>query len=51
MVWATPRSAPSKENLEFEHHPARNVAYTFTLDTHRKYRTPNVIYMAVLECG
>jgi hypothetical protein len=26
MVWATPRSAPSRAYLEFEHHPAINVA-------------------------
>lgn len=45
IVWATPRSAPSKEYFEFEHHPARNVEYTFILDTHRKYKMPNVIYI------
>lgn len=41
IVCATPRSAPSSAYLEFEHHPAMNVAYTCILDTHRKYRIPN----------
>jgi hypothetical protein len=36
IVCATPRSAPSKAYLEFEHHPAMNVAYTCILETHRK---------------
>lgn len=43
IVCATPRSAPRSAYLEFEHHPAMNVAYTCILETHRKYRTPNVI--------
>lgn len=40
IVWAIPRRAPSKAYFEFEHHPARKVAYTFILDTHRKYKAP-----------
>jgi hypothetical protein len=51
MVCATPRRAPNNAYLELEHHPERKVAYTFILDTHKKYRTPNVIYRALLECG
>lgn len=41
MVCATPRNAPNRAYFEFEHHPARNVQYTFILDTHKKYNTPN----------
>lgn len=51
IVCATPRRAPSNEYLEFEHHPARNVEYTFILDTHRKYRIPKFMYIEGLECG
>jgi hypothetical protein len=51
MVCATPRRAPRRAYFEFEHHPARNVVYTFILDTHKKYKTPNVINIEVLECG
>lgn len=51
IVWATPRRAPSRAYLELEHQPARNVAYTFILDTHKKYRIPNLKYIAVFECG
>lgn len=43
IVCATPRSAPSRAYLELEHHPAMNVAYTFILDTQRKYSTPKII--------
>jgi hypothetical protein len=43
IVCATPRNAPSKAYLELEHHPAKNVEYTLVLDTHRKYRIPNII--------
>lgn len=42
IVCAIPRRAPNKAYLEFEHHPARNVAYTFMLDTHKKYRAPKL---------
>ena len=41
IVCATPRNAPSRAYLEFEHQPAINVAYTCILETHRKYRIPN----------
>lgn len=51
IVCATPRSAPNKEYLEFEHQPARKVEYTLRLDTHKKYIIPNVKYIAVFECG
>lgn len=40
IVWATPRRAPRRAYFEFEHHPARNVEYTFILDTHKKYKIP-----------
>lgn len=43
MVCATPRNLPNNAYLEFEHHPAVNVGYTFILDTHRKNRIPNCI--------
>lgn len=46
MVWAILRRAPSKAYFEFEHQPDINVVYTFILDTHRKYRIPNMINMA-----
>ena len=42
IVWATPRNAPRRAYLEFEHQPAINVEYTFILDTHRKYNTPYI---------
>jgi len=42
IVWAIPRSAPSRAYLEFEHQPAINVVYTFILDTHKKYRIPYI---------
>jgi hypothetical protein len=51
IVWATPRKAPNRAYFEFEHHPARNVVYTFILDTHRKYSAPNVIKIAGLAWG
>jgi len=51
MVWATPRKAPNKAYLEFEHHPDMNVEYTFILDTHRKYRIPNLMNVAGCEWG
>ena len=41
IVWATPRSAPRRAYLELDLHPARNVVYTFILETHRKYNTLN----------
>lgn len=37
--------------MEFEHHPDINVTYTFILDTHKKYRIPNVINIDGCECG
>jgi hypothetical protein len=51
IVCATPRSAPKRAYFEFEHHPAKNVVYTFILDTHKKYSTPNEINIAVFEWG
>ena len=51
MVWATPRRAPNRAYLELEHHPARKVEYTFILDTHKKYKAPNVINIAGLAWG
>lgn len=51
IVCATPRSLPNNEYLEFEHHPAVNVGYTFILDTHRKYRIPNCMNIAWKLCG
>jgi len=45
IVCATPRSLPKSEYFEFEHHPAVNVGYTFILDTHRKYKIPNCMYI------
>jgi hypothetical protein len=41
IVCATLRNLPNSAYLEFEHHPAINVGYTFILDTHRKYKIPN----------
>lgn len=49
IVCATPRNAPNKAYFELEHHPAKNVEYTFILDTHKKYRIPNERYRAVFE--
>jgi len=43
IVCATPRRAPSKAYLEFAHQPEINVTYTFILETHKKYNTPNVM--------
>lgn len=51
IVCAIPRSAPSRAYLEFEPHPATNVVYTFILETHRKYRTPNDRKIAGCLCG
>jgi len=51
IVCATPRSLPSNAYLEFEHHPAMNVGYTFILDTHKKYRMPKGINIAWKLCG
>jgi hypothetical protein len=36
IVWAILRKAPRRAYFEFEHHPARNVEYTFKLEMHRK---------------
>lgn len=41
IVCATPRRAPNSAYFELDLHPAINVAYTFILDTQRKYRTLN----------
>ena len=41
IVCATPRNLPNRAYLEFEHHPAINVGYTFNLDTHKKYKIPS----------
>ena len=51
IVCATPRNAPSREYFEFEHHPEINTTYTFILDTHKKYITPNVMKKDGLEWG
>lgn len=51
IVWATPRRAPSNAYFELEHQPAINVAYTCILETHRKYRIPNLIKNDWLWCG
>lgn len=51
IVCATPRKAPSSAYFELEDQPARKVQYTFILDTHKKYRIPNVKKIAGLECG
>lgn len=51
MVCATPRKAPSSAYFELEHHPAIKVAYTFILDTHKKYSTPKEIKNACEGCG
>jgi hypothetical protein len=36
IVWAILRSAPNKEYLELEDHPASKIVYTFNLDRHKK---------------
>lgn len=51
IVCATPRNAPRRAYLEFEHHPAINVVYTFILDTHKKYSTPYIKNEEGFECG
>ena len=51
IVCATPRKAPRSAYFEFAHQPEINVTYTFNLDTHRKYRTPNDKKIAGLLCG
>jgi hypothetical protein len=51
IVWATPRSLPSRENLELEYHPAMNVAYTFILEIHRKKIAPNGRNIDWCLCG
>jgi len=51
IVCATPRNAPSKAYLEFEHHPAIKVVYTFILDTHKKYKAPYIRKDDGLEWG
>jgi len=42
IVCATPRRAPKRAYLEFEHQPAIKVVYTFILETHRKNRIPYI---------
>jgi len=51
IVWAILRSDPRSAYFEFEHHPAINVEYTFILDTHRKYKTPNIKMNEGYVCG
>lgn len=51
MVWAMLRSAPRRAYFELEHQPDMNVVYTFILDTHRKYKIPNIMNMAGWEWG
>ena len=51
IVWATPRSAPKSAYFEFEHQPAKNVVYTFILETQRKYNAPKDRNTAGFECG
>lgn len=41
IVCATPRRAPRSAYFELDLHPAINVAYTFILETHKKYSTLN----------
>jgi hypothetical protein len=43
IVCATPRNAPRRAYLEFEHQPAINVAYTLVLDTHKKNKIPKMM--------
>jgi len=51
IVCATPRKAPKSAYFEFAHHPEIKVTYTFSLDTHRKYSTPNDRKIAGLLWG
>ena len=51
MVCAILRKAPSRAYFEFAHQPEMNVEYTLILDTHRKYRTPNVMNIDGEEWG
>lgn len=48
IVCATLGKAHRRAYLELEDHPAMNVQYTFILETHRKYRAPNVRKIAGL---
>ena len=43
MVWAILRRDPRRANFEFEDHPAINVVYTLSLETHRNRIIPNFI--------
>ena len=43
IVCATPRNDPSKEYLELDLQPEIKITYTFILETHKKYNTPNKI--------
>lgn len=51
IVCAILRRDPRREYLEFEDHPAINVEYTFSLDTHRKYKVPNIKMITGIWCG
>ena len=51
IVCATPRNLPNRAYLEFEHHPAINVGYTFNLDTHKKYKIPSGMNIDWYWCG
>lgn len=51
IVCAILRSDPRREYLEFDDHPAINVEYTFSLDTHRKYKMPNIMITTGIWCG
>jgi len=51
IVWAILRNDPNSAYFEFEHHPAMNVEYTLSLDTHKKYKIPNGRIMDGKWCG
>lgn len=51
MVCATPRRLPRSEYLEFEYHPAINVAYTFILEMHKKKMAPSGRNIDWCLCG
>ena len=51
IVCAILRSAPIKEYLELEDHPAIRVVYTFSLEMHRNKSTPNDKIMDGVDVG
>jgi len=51
IVCATPRRAPKRAYFEFAHQPEIKMTYTFSLDTQRKYSTPNDRKIVGLLCG